>query len=64
MEEEQEETKAPPNFGPVLVFSCRHIFHKRCLDQSEDLNDEANTALTGGPGDMLESPRLVCPVCV
>jgi hypothetical protein len=35
--------------GPIVVFSCRHLYHQRCL----------------GPGRLEDaSPQLVCPACV
>ncbi|KAJ9615309.1 Vacuolar protein sorting-associated protein 8 [Cladophialophora chaetospira] len=39
----------PEDLGPLVVFSCRHLYHQKCLGQA-NMED-------GGP-------QLVCPACV
>ena len=41
-------TPAADDLGPVVVFSCRHLYHQKCLGQAH---------LEGGPS------HLACPVC-
>ncbi|KIV95617.1 hypothetical protein PV10_03247 [Exophiala mesophila] len=48
---EPSEESGPPetSLGPIVVFSCRHMYHQRCLvpGQAED-----------------GTPQLMCPACV
>lgn len=47
------------NLGPVVVFSCRHLYHQSCLGTSGDAPEtglETNTPLP-------ESAAMVCPAC-
>ncbi|PWY87010.1 golgi complex component [Aspergillus heteromorphus CBS 117.55] len=37
---------APPA-GPVVVFSCRHLYHRRCLLEIDQSNANANANATG-----------------
>lgn len=53
------------NMGPIAVFSCRHLFHVRCLEQSQEINVDGS----GGGVDQLhedgtERRRLRCPACL
>jgi vacuolar protein sorting-associated protein 8 len=43
------------DLGPVVVFSCRHVVHQRCLVQSG--------ALTARDSGSIQRPELACPVC-
>jgi hypothetical protein len=45
----QEET------GPVVIFSCRHMFHRACLKKTQDSGNEHENKGDG--------PDLVCPLC-
>ena len=45
--------------GAVVVFSCRHMFHRICLDQMQD--DEASAMEERSAGK--PRPDLVCPLC-
>ena len=63
-EQEMTETASQPHLGPVVVFSCRHVFHKKCLDQSQDLNGGTHASLVDGQEDGLAELRLACPICV
>ena len=57
------------DLDPLVVFSCRHIFHKRCLEQSQDAESDGNGMLQvagrvpGDGSDGLEDMRLACPTC-
>lgn len=70
-EQEGDETAAANNNakedrGPLVVFACRHVFHKKCLEQRQ-VPLEGNGEEMHGPverdGGQLEQ-RLVCPACV
>ncbi|KAK5079844.1 Vacuolar protein sorting-associated protein 8 [Exophiala xenobiotica] len=41
------------DLGPIVVFSCRHLFHRRCLDQSQepDAEDAGERAAVHGGGN-------------
>lgn len=41
------------DLGPVVVFSCRHVVHQRCLGAG------SLTAGDSGP----QRPEVACPVC-
>ncbi|KIW51303.1 hypothetical protein PV05_10040 [Exophiala xenobiotica] len=41
--------------GPIVVFSCRHLYHQKCLSQEQ--GPMRGHLENGGPG-------LVCPSCV
>ncbi|KAK4691007.1 vacuolar protein sorting-associated protein 8, partial [Lecanoromycetidae sp. Uapishka_2] len=41
--------------GPIVIFSCRHMLHRACLEKMQDLVDEHQ--ITGNGSD------LVCPLC-
>ncbi|MCJ1272688.1 Vacuolar protein sorting-associated protein 8 [Puttea exsequens] len=41
--------------GPVVIFSCRHMFHRACLEKMHDTGDGRQN--TGG------SPNFNCPLC-
>lgn len=46
----EEEVPEQENLGPLVVFSCRHLYHQTCLGQGH-----------GGEGG---TPTLVCPACL
>jgi len=47
------------DIGPLIVFSCRHIFHRACLEQLrvEEGDDERS------PSNVTEGPDFRCTVC-
>ncbi|KAJ9622131.1 Vacuolar protein sorting-associated protein 8 [Knufia peltigerae] len=47
--------------GPIVVFSCRHLYHRSCLDQDQGREQDPAQG-PDGLGDGL--PDLVCPACV
>lgn len=50
--------------GSVVVFSCRHLFHRRCLEQSQaGGSDSADTILPSNE-DLYGGRTLRCPGCV
>ena len=55
-----EQTAEQGDNGAVVIFSCRHLFHRACLVKMQDgemiAEDEERT--TGRSG-----PDLVCPLC-
>lgn len=46
--------------GPIVVFSCRHMFHQVCLEKMQDADAVAAVGeeTPGRPG-----PDLICPLC-
>ncbi|KAF2403859.1 hypothetical protein EJ06DRAFT_579783 [Trichodelitschia bisporula] len=49
------QTRPADNLGPLLVFACRHIFHRVCLEEAIIADGRAET---GGDGAM----ALRCPL--
>ncbi|KAL6715961.1 Vacuolar protein sorting-associated protein 8 [Lecanora helva] len=45
--------------GPVVIFSCRHMFHRACLEKMQD--EEAAASQDETPGR--PTADLVCPLC-
>ncbi|KAL6250687.1 Vacuolar protein sorting-associated protein 8 [Rhinocladiella similis] len=45
--------------GPIVVFSCRHLYHQSCLRQDQDQEQEQGPDVLGDG-----VPDLVCPACV
>ncbi|MCJ1284957.1 Vacuolar protein sorting-associated protein 8 [Xylographa opegraphella] len=54
--EAQLEERKKGNLGPLVVFACRHVFHRRCLESMEPQGDEPDVVGRGG----LE---FLCPLC-
>ncbi|KAL8857997.1 MAG: hypothetical protein Q9178_005458 [Gyalolechia marmorata] len=43
--------------GPLVIFSCRHIFHRKCLEKIQGTGDTAT-------GETADRPKgFVCPLC-
>jgi vacuolar protein sorting-associated protein 8 len=56
----ETDTSHPPSdtaLGPVVIFSCRHLYHQQCLTPVIDTVDESQ--LGSGDGE-----QLACPACV
>lgn len=47
--ESSGDTQSAERLGPIVVFSCRHLYHQKCL---------------GGGHIESGGPQLVCPACV
>ena len=67
-DEEQEEvrtTAQQASAGAIIVFSCRHVFHRFCLDQSQtsDMPDVNATELARNE-DGVTQFTFRCPICV
>ncbi|KAI1613800.1 Golgi CORVET complex core vacuolar protein 8-domain-containing protein [Exophiala viscosa] len=45
-----EDVPEQEDLGPLVIFSCRHLYHQTCLGQ--------------GRGEQGGTPELVCPACV
>ncbi|MCJ1395102.1 Vacuolar protein sorting-associated protein 8 [Xylographa bjoerkii] len=45
------------NLGPLVVFACRHVFHRRCLARMKPREDEPDV-------DESRSMGLSCPLCI
>lgn len=49
--------------GPVIIFSCRHIFHRMCLEKMQESGEVAENgrrySANGGGGK-----DFVCPLCI
>ena len=42
--------------GPVVIFSCRHMFHRSCLEEVQSPGNDGQTKGVAGAG-------LFCPLC-
>ena len=42
--------------GAVVIFSCRHMFHRACLEKMREAGDQERPRERSGPG-------YVCPLC-
>jgi hypothetical protein len=57
----QAEVNVPPveaegeKPSPLVLFACRHLWHKTCLEQASDAESEEGARQPG---------RLKCPVCI
>lgn len=47
--------------SPLIIFSCRHIFHRICLERMKELGDAAEDERRDGP---LGGQDFICPLCV
>ena len=45
----------------VVIFSCRHIFHRSCLEKMQGGHDEDGDM---GQTDRGPTPALACPLCI
>ncbi|KAL9632585.1 MAG: hypothetical protein Q9164_005232 [Protoblastenia rupestris] len=45
--------------GAIVIFSCRHMFHRACLEEMQNGNTN-----DGGPRDKKASLDLECPLCI
>lgn len=54
-------TGAEDPSSPLIIFSCRHVFHQSCLETMQSTNE----AEEDRPGTVGESgrPRFSCPLC-
>jgi vacuolar protein sorting-associated protein 8 len=50
------------DLGPIVVFSCRHVVHQRCLGRSALTTEDAGSRRLDSSGGM-QRPELACPVC-
>ena len=64
---DKNSTLGSPQFGPAVVFSCRHLYHQACLleRQREDREGEGAASASGAPPSSGGRERLdlICPVC-
>jgi vacuolar protein sorting-associated protein 8 len=51
---------ADKSLGPIVAFSCRHLYHKQCLTSTGNEDEAGSGAL--GVGDSV--PALTCPACI
>ena len=69
--EEEQRLQRQMDLGPIVVFACRHMFHRRCLERSLGVDEDVGN---GGPGDVggvggvgvggaVGGMKLVCPSC-
>lgn len=47
--------------SPLIIFSCRHIFHRACL---EEMQDSGEVAENGRRYDANGGKDFVCPLCI
>lgn len=47
------------DLGPLIIFSCRHIFHRKCLEQLQREGGDEEGRPSHEPG----SPEFTCAVC-
>ncbi|KPI44866.1 uncharacterized protein AB675_2572 [Cyphellophora attinorum] len=56
---------AADSLGAVVVFSCRHIYHRRCLMGEGELQPQQRQAAAGQLETAGEQDRrLACPACI
>lgn len=70
--EEEQRLQRQMDLGPIVVFGCRHMFHRRCLERSQGVDEDVVGGLgvgsaggvAGVTGDVGGGGmRLVCPSC-
>ena len=59
VESVKEEDASLPPLGPVVVFSCRHLYHVGCLRSKKDMEDGRE-----GHGHGIQPGELSCPQCI
>ena len=47
--------------GPLIVFSCRHLFHRLCLEKMQGVGVAATNGRQDGPDS---GNDFVCPLCI
>jgi len=62
-EAEDKQAGEQADMGPIVVFSCRHLFHRKCLDQSQDPDVEDVADQAAPHGDGYAAMKLACPLC-
>ena len=50
-----------PGSGPIVVFACRHVFHRSCLERIRSVGDDGRDGRIGADGPL---GALTCPLCV
>lgn len=50
----------PP--GPIIVFSCRHLYHRQCVVDASDFHAPTDGPFRRGQPDW-PGPELFCPAC-
>ena len=56
---------ASKEMSPILVFSCRHVYHQKCLltEQGKDKESGLGQAQTGTLAPVCPGVRSSCPAC-
>ena len=51
--------------SPLVIFSCRHIFHRSCLDEMQTKEEEEEEEEEQGGHSIRDSarPEFTCPLC-
>ena len=60
-EMEDSETSGREDLGPLVIFACRHMFHRLCLLKVQ--GPEGDAEGEDGPRGPEIGPELVCPLC-
>lgn len=59
---EGPETNGKEDRGPLVIFACRHLFHRLCLVKMQGAEEEAERE-AGPRGSGKGSQELACPLC-
>lgn len=58
---EDVEGSGREDLGPLVIFSCRHMYHRMCLLKMQGAEEEMEKE--GGPRGHSQGPELACPLC-
>ena len=46
----------------LVIFACRHLWHRRCLEKAAEVDEEGEG--TGALGSNAKGKDFKCPICV
>ena len=58
---ERSEVSGREDLGPLVIFACRHMFHRLCLLKMQGMG--GGTGREDAPRGPGNGPELVCPLC-
>lgn len=56
---EKDRESTPADNGPIVVFSCRHVYHQKCLSTRQGNEEERE-----GEESLAANVPLACPACI
>ena len=64
VEREDVESSGREDVGPVVIFACRHLFHRLCLLKMQGASGAEEAAeRDDGPRGLSKGHEFACPLC-